>query len=125
MGWERPVLGIAMWTFMLGFVGFPLTGGFWGKFLVFRAAYEHGWVWLMIVGVVATIVSLYYYLAVVRAVWLRSPAELRLAPAGGSPPRELLLQASVLAALAATVASLVAAQPVIDLARHAAHALPL
>src|SRR5881227_1876237 len=88
MGWERPFLGVAMWVFMLGFAGFPLTGGFVGKFYAFSAAYERGWVWLMIVGVVATLVSLYYYLGVVRAMYFRSPAELQLLPAGGSPPRE-------------------------------------
>ena len=124
MGWERPLLGVAMWTFMLGFVGFPLTGGFWGKFLVFRAAYEHGWVWLMIVGVVATVVSLYYYLAVVRAMYMRMGAEIRLAPAGGSPPREGLLTTAVLGALAVTVASFFVVQPLIDGARDAANALP-
>ena len=56
-GWERPFLGVAMATFMLGFLGFPLTGGFVGKFYVFSAAYEHGWWWLIVVGVAATIVS--------------------------------------------------------------------
>ena len=40
----------------------------------------------MIVGVVATMISVYYYLAVVRAVLLRAPVELQLQPAGGSPP---------------------------------------
>src|SRR6185436_9791066 len=92
MGWERPFLGVAMWVFMLGFAGFPLTGGFFGKFFAFSAAYDRGWVWLIIVGVAATLVSLYYYLGVVRAMYFRSPAELQLLPAGGSPPREVALQ---------------------------------
>ena len=73
-GWERPLLGIAMWAFMLGFAGFPLTGGFVGKFYVFAAAYEHGWTWLVIVGVLATLVSLYYYLGLVRAMVTLHPA---------------------------------------------------
>src|SRR5256885_13991788 len=60
-GWERPLLGISMWAFMLGFAGFPLTGGFVGKFYVFAAAYRHGWTWLGIVGVPATPVGLHYY----------------------------------------------------------------
>src|SRR5205085_7324479 len=107
MGWERPLLGVAMFTFMLGFAGFPLTGGFWGKVLVFSAAVDRGWTWLVIVGVVATAISLYYYLAIVRAMWMRSP-ELRLAPAGGSPPREGLLHASVVACVAVTFGSLLA-----------------
>jgi NADH-quinone oxidoreductase subunit N len=123
-GWERPLLGIAMWTFMLGFAGFPLTGGFVGKFYVFSAAYERGWTWLIIVGIAATAVSLYYYLAVVRAMYMRPGAELQLLPAGGSPPPERLLSTSVAACFAVTVGSFFAVQPLIDLARDAAGSLP-
>jgi NADH-quinone oxidoreductase subunit N len=122
-GWERPLLGIAMWTFMLGFAGFPLTGGFVGKFYAFSAAYDHGWTWLVIVGVVATLVSLYYYLGVVRAMYMRPTEELQLMPVGGAPAREGLLQASVTAALAVTVGSFFAVQPLIDLAKDAAGSL--
>jgi NADH-quinone oxidoreductase subunit N len=125
LGWERPLLGVAMWTFMLGFAGFPLTGGFIGKFYVFSAAYETGWTWLVIVGVAATAVSLYYYLAVIRAMYMRPGAELGLAAAGGSPPRDALLQASVLGALVVNVGSFFAVQPLIDLAERAAGSIPL
>src|SRR5205814_9171276 len=103
-GWERPLLGISLSVFMLGFAGFPLTGGFVGKFYVFSAAYEHGWVWLVIVGVAATAVSLYYYLGVIRAMFMRPVEELQLAPVGGSPPPERVLQTAVAAALVVTVA---------------------
>jgi NADH-quinone oxidoreductase subunit N len=123
-GWERPLLGASMWVFMLGFAGFPFTGGFLGKFYVFSAAYKHGWTWLIIVGVAATAVSLYYYLGIIRAMYMRPSAELQLAPAGGSPPREWLLQGSVAACLFVTVASFFAVQPIIDLAVHAARTLP-
>jgi NADH-quinone oxidoreductase subunit N len=123
-GWERPLLGIAMWAFMLGFAGFPLTGGFVGKFYAFSAAYDHGWTWLVIVGVVATLVSLYYYLGVVRAMYMRPTEELQLAPVGGAPPREGLLQTSVAAALVVTVGSFFFVQPLIDLAKDAAGSLP-
>jgi NADH-quinone oxidoreductase subunit N len=119
MGWERPFLGASMWIFMLGFAGFPLTGGFVGKFYAFSAAYDRGWVWLMIVGIVATLVSLYYYLGIVRAMFFRSPAELQLLPAGGSPPRDAALHVGVGLALAVTIGSFFAVQPLIDLARHA------
>jgi NADH-quinone oxidoreductase subunit N len=118
MGWERPLLGAAMWTFMLGFAGLPPTGGFLGKFYVFSAAYDHGWLWLVIVGIAATAVSLYYYLAVIRALYLRPSAELQFV-SGGQPPRDLLLQLGVLACLAVAVGSFFGVQPLIDLARHA------
>jgi NADH-quinone oxidoreductase subunit N len=124
LGWERPFLGAAMWIFMLAFAGLPLTGGFVGKFYAFSAAYDRGWTWLVIVGVVATAVSLYYYLAVIRAMYMRSEAELQLAPAGGSPPRETLLHASVAGSLTIVVGSFFAVQPLIDVAREAAASLP-
>ena len=47
------------------------------------------------IGVVSTVVSAAYYLAVVRSMFLRDSVELRLAPAGGSPPRELVLGTGV------------------------------
>ena len=121
-GWERPFLGVAMWFFMFGFAGLPLGGGFLGKFYVLSAAYEHGWTWLVIVGVLATLVSLYYYLGVVRAIYMRPSAE--LAVAGGSPPRETLLHVAVGMAFVVSVGSLFAVSPLITLARHAAAALP-
>jgi NADH-quinone oxidoreductase subunit N len=124
-GWERPLLGISLAAFMLGFAGFPLTGGFVGKFYLFAAAYRHGWTWLVIVGVTATAVSLYYYLGVVRALFMRPTEELQLAPVvgGGSPPPERLLQAAVAGALLVTVGSFFAVQPLIDGAKHAAGAI--
>jgi NADH-quinone oxidoreductase subunit N len=124
-GWERPFFGVSMWVFMLGFLGFPLTGGFIGKFYVFSAAYDSGQWWLIIVGVVATMISAYYYLGIVRAMYFRESAELTLAPAGGSPPRETLVGAAVLVCLVVTVGSFFAVQPLIDVASAAANALPL
>ena len=122
--WERPLLGVSMTVFMAGFAGFPLTGGFVGKFYAFSAAYRHGWVWLVIVGVLATLVSLGYYLAVVRAMWMHGP-EIRVAAvAGGSPPRELGVQLAVGACLVVTVGTFFAVEPLITLARHAASSLP-
>ncbi|HET7354703.1 MAG TPA: NADH-quinone oxidoreductase subunit N [Gaiellaceae bacterium] len=130
-GWERPFLGVAMWFFMFGFAGLPLGGGFVGKFYVLAAAYRHGWVWLVIVGVLATLVSLYYYLGIVRAMYMRPSEELQVQPggsvavSGGAPAAERLLHVAVGAALAVSVGSLFAVQPLIDLARHAAKALPI
>jgi NADH-quinone oxidoreductase subunit N len=124
LGWERPLYGVAMWTFMLGFAGFPLTGGLFGKLFVFSAAYDAGEWWLVLVGVAATMVSLAYYLNVVRWMYMRSGAELRLAPAGGSPPANPALAVSVGAAVVVTVGSFFAAQPILDLAADAATALP-
>ena len=123
LGWERPFLGVAMWICMLGFAGLPLTGGFVGKFYAFSAAYDRGWVWLVIVGAVATAVSLYYYLGLVRAMYMRAPASVGLAPAGGQPPRELALQTAVLGSLVVVVGSFFFVEPLIKLCRMAASVL--
>jgi NADH-quinone oxidoreductase subunit N len=124
MGWERPFLGVAMWLFMLSFAGLPLTGGFFAKFYAFSAAVERDWTWLVIVGVIATAVSLYYYLAVIRSMYMRSEAELQLAPVGGAPPRDLLLQVGVGVCVLVTVGSFFAVQPLVELAERATRSLP-
>ncbi|MGH2995279.1 MAG: NADH-quinone oxidoreductase subunit N [Gaiellaceae bacterium] len=123
-GWERPFLGVTMALFMFGFIGLPPAGLFLGKFYAFAAAVERGWAWLAIVGVVATVVSIYYYAGVIRAMFMQPP-ELRVAaPAGGSPPRDLPLTATVVAALVITVGSFVAADPLTEIARDAVAFLP-
>src|SRR4030095_7346797 len=94
-GWERPLLGISMWAFMLGFAGFPLTRGFVCKFYAFAAAYEAGWTWLVIVGVLATLVSLYYYLGLVRAMYMRRTEDPALGTLRGLPPTRAVLQGAV------------------------------
>ncbi|HUF01552.1 MAG TPA: NADH-quinone oxidoreductase subunit N [Gaiellaceae bacterium] len=124
LGWERPLHGVAMWIFMLGFAGFPLTGGMFGKLFVFSAAFDAGDWWLVLVGVLATAVSIAYYLNVVRWMYMRPGAELRLAPAGGSPPRDDALGLAVAASALVTVGSFFLAQPILDVASDAAASLP-
>ena len=127
LGWERPFLGVGMWVFMLSLAGFPLTGGFLGKLFVFSAIYEAGWWWLVVIGVLATALSLAYYLNIVRALYMRqgevSPGT--VVAAGGSPPRDLLLDAAVAAGIGVTIGSFFFVQPLVDLARDAAASLPL
>jgi NADH-quinone oxidoreductase subunit N len=122
LGWERPFHGIAMAAFMFGFIGFPTGGLLLGKFLVFSAVVDRGWTWLAIVGVAATVVSIYYYLGIVRAMYMSAP-ELRVAPAGGSPPHDAPLGAAIFACLVVAIGSLVLADPLLDLAREATDSL--
>ena len=117
LGWERPGLGIAMSLFMFGFIGLPPAGLFLGKFYAFSAAVDRGWTWLAIVGVAATVLSIYYYAGVIGAMYFQRSVEVRVAPAGGSPPRDWALSAAVTAAVVVTVGSFVAAGPLLDIAR--------
>jgi NADH:ubiquinone oxidoreductase subunit 2 (subunit N) len=68
--------------------------------------------------------SLAYYLNVVRWMYMSSGAEVRLAPAGGSPPRDTALGIAVAACAAVTVGSFFAVQPLLDWASDAAASLP-
>ncbi len=62
---RSPALALALAFFMLSLTGVPPTGGFMGKFYLFRAAIEADLVWLAIVGVVTSVVSGYFYLRLV------------------------------------------------------------
>ena len=124
-GWERPFHGAALWVFMLAFAGFPFTGGLVGKFYVFAAAYEAGWWWLIVIGVVATAVSIYYYLGVVRSLYMRpTSARADLVVAGGAPPSDPGLEVAIAASLVVVVGSFFFVQPLIDLATKAVASLP-
>jgi NADH-quinone oxidoreductase subunit N len=123
LGWERPLHGAAMATFMLGFIGLPPTGLFVGKFYAFSALYERGWIWLMVIGAVFTAVSIYYYLAVVRSMYMRGP-RLAMAPAGGSPPHDRAIDLVVAASVVVAVGSFFAVDKLIELARDATEFLP-
>jgi NADH-quinone oxidoreductase subunit N len=62
---QSPLLALIMAYFMLSLTGVPPTGGFSGKFFVFRAAIEADLIWLTVVGVVTSVISGYFYLRVV------------------------------------------------------------
>ncbi len=71
---SRPVLALMMAVFMLSLTGIPLTGGFIGKFFVFRATLEAGLVPLAIIGVLTSVVSAFYYIRVVVNMYLTDGA---------------------------------------------------
>lgn len=64
-----PALALAMAVFMLSLSGIPPLAGFFGKFLVFKAGVEAGWAWLVVIGVLNSAISAYYYLRVVVAMY--------------------------------------------------------
>jgi formate hydrogenlyase subunit 3/multisubunit Na+/H+ antiporter MnhD subunit len=68
---QFPVLGLAMAVFMLSLGGIPPTAGFIGKYALFRSAIDAGLVSLVIIGVLNSAVSVYFYLRVVVAMYMR------------------------------------------------------
>ena len=67
---RNPMLALAMMYFMLSLTGVPPTGGFSGKFYIFRAAVESNLIWLAIVGIVTSVISGFYYLRVVYLMYM-------------------------------------------------------
>lgn len=65
IGRQNPALGVAMVTFLLSLVGIPPLAGFVGKFLLFGAAIEAGFLWLTIVAILNSVLSLAVYLRIV------------------------------------------------------------
>ena len=83
---RSPWAAICMLIFMLSLGGIPPTAGFMGKFWLFGAAIEAGYVWLAVIGVLNSALSLYYYVRVVVFMWMKqevSASELLPAPALG------------------------------------------
>jgi NADH-quinone oxidoreductase subunit N len=62
LGFRYPLLGLAMALFMFSLSGLPPTAGFMAKFYVFSAAVEQGYLVLVVIGVLNSLISLYYYL---------------------------------------------------------------
>ncbi len=74
-GYKRPFLGVAMAIFIFSLMGIPPTAGFAGKFYIFAGAVKAGYIWLAVIGVLNSAVSLYYYLRVIVAMYFKDPAE--------------------------------------------------
>ncbi len=70
---RSPGLALAMLLFLLSLAGIPPLAGFVGKVNLFVAAVNEGLIWLVVVGVLNSVISLYYYLQVVRQIYLLPP----------------------------------------------------
>ena len=82
---RRPGVAGVMTLFLFALAGLPGTAGFWAKLYVFKAAIDSGWIELAIVGVLTSVVSVYYYLRPTVAMFMRDatsddPGELDFMP---------------------------------------------
>ncbi len=71
---REPLLALAFAFALLSLAGIPPLGGFVGKFYLFAAAMQRGYLWLVIVAALNSILSLYYYLLVLRRMYISEPA---------------------------------------------------
>lgn len=84
-GVKHPVLAMIMALFLFSLAGMPPTAGFVGKFYLFSAALKSGYVWLVVIGVLNSAASVYYYLRVMVYMYMKDPVEefdwMKLSPA--------------------------------------------
>jgi len=70
---QFPFAAIAMTVFMASLGGIPGTAGFIGKFAIFSGAVKNGFIWLAVIGVLNSLISIFYYLRIVVVMFMRPP----------------------------------------------------
>jgi NADH-quinone oxidoreductase subunit N len=75
LGQKQPFVAAMMTIFLLSLIGVPLTGGFFGKFYIFKAALDTNLVWLTVLGLLTSAVAAYYYLRLLVMMYFREPGE--------------------------------------------------
>jgi NADH-quinone oxidoreductase subunit N len=71
---RAPLLTLAMTLCLFSLIGMPPAVGFMAKFYIFRGAVENGLLWLVLVAVLNSVISAFYYLRVVKVMWFGEPA---------------------------------------------------
>jgi NADH-quinone oxidoreductase subunit N len=72
---RSPALALSLLIFLLSLGGIPFMAGFWAKLFVFWVAVQQKLYWLALVGAIATVVALYYYLVVARRMYIDAPTK--------------------------------------------------
>jgi NADH-quinone oxidoreductase subunit N len=116
LGRKSPLFAAVFTFILLAFAGIPLTSGFTSKFAVFGAAIDGGQTWLVIFGVISSMLIAFPYLRVVVMLWLSEPGE--STPTVSIPG--FLTSAALTIGVIATFALGVVPSPLIDLSRDAA-----
>ena len=115
---RSPWLALAMTLALLSLAGIPPAAGFVGKFLLFRAAVDSGLVWLALIGIVNVIIGLYYYLIVVKVMYMEpTPTE------AGVPVGTPYTWALAISSAGVLLFGTILVTPLLDWATDAAHAL--
>ena len=74
MGKRAPLLALGLTLCLISLIGLPPAAGFMAKFYIFSGAARHGLLWLVVIAVINSVISAYYYLRVVKVMWLGKPA---------------------------------------------------
>jgi len=88
---RAPVLALALTFCLISLIGMPPAAGFMAKFYIFSAAVQNHLLWLVVVAVLNTVISAYYYLRVVKVMWSGEPASDEKVPSSGAPRLALFI----------------------------------
>jgi NADH-quinone oxidoreductase subunit N len=97
LGRRHPLLGALLSLFLFSLIGLPPFAGFFGKYYVFYAAIVKGLTWLTIVGVVTSMISLYYYLRVIVSMYFEGDGD------GAAPALDMASRVALLLCAAAVL----------------------
>ena len=75
LGRKQPLTAALFSIFLLSLIGVPLTGGFFGKFYIFKAALDSHLYWLTVLGLLNSAVAAYYYLRILVVMYMHEPGE--------------------------------------------------
>ena len=70
---KNPILSLCIAIIMISLAGIPPFAGFFGKFYIFIAALKSGLIYLAILGVIASVISAYYYLRIIKIMYFEEP----------------------------------------------------
>ncbi|MEW6517077.1 MAG: NADH-quinone oxidoreductase subunit N [candidate division FCPU426 bacterium] len=96
---RSPRLGLVLMLALLSLAGIPPLAGFTAKFYLFTAVFGQGYVWLVVLAVLNSALSLYYYLRVIRAVYIQPPERLPATGVAVAWPLALVLTATLIGIL--------------------------
>jgi NADH-quinone oxidoreductase subunit N len=88
---RAPVLALALTFCLISLIGMPPAAGFMAKFYIFSAAVQNDLTWLVIIAVINSVISAYYYLRVVKVMWFGEAASTDKVPSTGAPRLALFL----------------------------------
>jgi len=88
---RAPLLTLGLTLCLISLIGMPPAAGFMAKFYIFSSAVQHNLLWLVIIAVINSVISAYYYLRIVKVMWLGEPASQEKVPSSGALRLSLVL----------------------------------
>ncbi|MFC1995260.1 NADH-quinone oxidoreductase subunit N [Chloroflexota bacterium] len=84
IGKRAPLLALSLTLCLISLIGMPPAAGFMAKFYIFSGAVQYNLLWLVVIAVINSVISAYYYLRVVKVMWLGEPASAEKVPSSGA-----------------------------------------